>query len=71
DDPDILMNYLISMEKYRVAGRILVKTLQRQAGDIPLAAFILTAAASAVILYAVFRGTLGLWKKGETHVGIF
>ena len=70
DDPDMLMNFLIRMEKYRVAARILLKTVQRQAEGIPLAAFVLTAVSAALIVYVLLRSTRGLWKKGETHVGI-
>lgn len=70
DDPDMLMSFLISLEKYRVAARILLKTVQRQAEGVPMSAFVLTAGSVVLIMYFVIKGTRGLWKKGETHVGV-
>ncbi|MCK4537191.1 MAG: hypothetical protein KAV42_00200 [Candidatus Krumholzibacteria bacterium] len=71
DDPQRILNYISSVEKYRVAGKILVKTMQRQVAGIPLTHFAMMAIAAMVILYVVFRTAQGSWKKGETHVSIF
>ncbi|MBU8920386.1 MAG: zf-HC2 domain-containing protein [Bacteroidales bacterium] len=71
DDPQRILNYISSMEKYRVAGKILVKTIQRQVDGIPLTYFAMMAISAIVILYVVFRTAQGFWKKGETHVSIF
>jgi hypothetical protein len=71
DDPQRILNYISSVEKYRVGGKLLVKTLQRQVADVPLTYFAVTAIAATVILYIIFRTAHGFWKKGETHVSIF
>ncbi len=71
DDPSLLVNYTNSIEKYRVAGRILLKTMQRQIAGMPLVYIGLTMIAVAGIMYLVIRMTRGAWRKGDTHAGIY
>lgn len=71
DDPSLLVDCASTVERYRVAGRILFKTIQRQIAGMPLAHIGLTIIAMAVIMYFAVRMTRGAWKKGDTHAGIF
>ncbi|MBN1164091.1 MAG: zf-HC2 domain-containing protein [Candidatus Krumholzibacteriota bacterium] len=71
EDPVIVTNYLDSVTNYRIAGKIIFDTLQRQLLGIPIAHITLTVTAVLVILVVVIRMTRVAWKKGETHVGIF
>ncbi|MBN2071462.1 MAG: zf-HC2 domain-containing protein [Candidatus Krumholzibacteriota bacterium] len=71
EDPAILMQFINSLEKYRVAGRLLIKTFQRQAGDISAVYLSIGIIASILSLYLIIRMTRIAWRKGETHVGIF
>lgn len=71
DEPALMINYLNSFEKYRVAGKVLFKTIDRQIEGIPLTYYGLTAVAAAIVLFLVIRMTRTGWKKGEPHVSIF
>lgn len=71
DDPSLLVDYTGTVERYRVAGRVLFKTMQRQIAGMPLGHIGLTIIAMAVITYVAIRITRGAWKKGDTHAGVF
>ena len=70
EDPAIITHYLNSLQEYRVAGRLLVRTLQRQAEGISAAYLGLGIIATVLSLYLIIRMTRMAWRKGETHVGI-
>lgn len=70
EDPSIIIHYLNLFEKYRVAGKILIKTAHRQAGGIPVTYSGLGIVIAVVMLVVIIRMTRIAWSKGETHVGI-
>ncbi|MBN2184169.1 MAG: zf-HC2 domain-containing protein [Candidatus Krumholzibacteriota bacterium] len=70
EDPAIITHYLNSLQEYRVAGRLLVKTLQRQTEGISAGYLIIGILATVLSLYLIIRMTRMAWRKGETHVGI-
>ena len=70
EDPAIITHYLNSLQEYRVAGRLIVKTLQRQTEGISAAYLVIGIVATVLSLYLIIRMTRMAWRKGETHVGI-
>lgn len=69
-DPSLILNYMSFLEKYHVAWKILVKTVQRHVAGASMLYLILTVIIAGAMLYFVIRKARIAWRKGETHVGI-
>lgn len=66
-----IVNYLSSATNYKVAGEILLKTLQRMVNEVPILQIGLIVAVLLVVLFIAVKTARIVWKKGETNVGIF
>jgi hypothetical protein len=71
EDPSRVSSYFKTSTNYKLAGKILMDTFERQISGIPVSHFMLITAVAVVALILVVRSTRAVWKKGETHVGIF
>lgn len=70
EDPSLAGRYLETATNYRLAGRILVQALTRQASGIGVPYAGLAALAALAVLVVVARATRARFSKGESHVGI-
>jgi hypothetical protein len=70
EDPSLIGKYLLSSTNYRLAGRILLETFERQVSGIQLSHIVVAGLSAAVIVVLLVRATRAAWRKGETHVSI-
>jgi len=70
EDPSIIGKYLASSTNYRLAGRILLETFEKQVSGIQVSHIAMAALSVVVIVILVVRATRVAWSKGETHVSI-
>jgi len=70
EDPSVIGSYLATSTNYRLAGRILLSTFERQISGIQLSHLLMAGLAAAVLIVLVVRATRIAWSKGETHVSI-
>ncbi len=70
EDPSLIGKYLAASTNYRLAGRILLETFERQVSGIQLSHIVIAGLSAVVIVVLVVRATHAAWRKGETHVSI-
>ncbi len=70
EDPAVIGKYLATSTNYRLAGRILLETFERQVSGIQLSYLVIAGLSAVVIVGLVVRATRIVWRKGETHVSI-
>ena len=70
EDPSAIGNYLATSTNYRLAGRILLETFERQVSGIQFSHLGILGLSVVVIVVLVVRATRIAWRKGETHVSI-
>ena len=70
EDPSVIGNYLATSTNYRLAGRILLETFERQMSGIQLSHLVIAGLSTVVLVVLVVRATRIAWRKGETHVSI-
>jgi hypothetical protein len=70
EDPSVVGNYLASSTNYRLAGRILLETFEKQVSGIQLSHLAIAGISVVVLLILIVRATRIAWSKGETHVSI-
>jgi hypothetical protein len=70
EDPSLIGKYLATSTNYRLAGRILLETFERQVSGIQLSHLVMAGLSAVVIIVLVVRATHAAWRKGETHVSI-
>ena len=70
EDPSVIGNYLATSTNYRLAGRILLETFERQISGTQLSHLVIAGLSTVVIVVLVVRATRIAWRKGETHVSI-
>jgi hypothetical protein len=70
EDPSVIGDYLATSTNYRLAGRILLETLEKRISGIQLSHLALAGLAAAILTILVVRAARTAWRKGETHVGI-
>ena len=70
EDPSIISKYLATATNYRLAGRILLETFEKQMSGIQVSHLVIAGLSAVVIMALVVRATRIAWSKGETHVSI-
>jgi hypothetical protein len=70
EDPSAIGNYLETTTNYRLAGRILLETFEKQVSDIQLSHLAIAGLSAVVLVVLVVRATRVVWSKGETNVSI-
>jgi hypothetical protein len=70
EDPSVIGNYLATSTNYRLAGKILLETFEKQVSGIQLSHIVIAGLSAAVLVVLVVRATRTAWSKGETHVSI-
>lgn len=70
EDPSVIGKYLATSTNYKLAGRILLETFEKQVSGIQLAHLVIAGLSAVVIVVLVVRATRIVWRKGETHVSI-
>ena len=70
EDPSVVGQYLASTTNYRLAGRILLETVEKQVSGIHLSHIVIAGITAVVLIVLVVRATRIVWSKGETHVSI-
>lgn len=70
EDPSVVGTYLTTSTNYRLAGRILLETFEKQVSGIQLSHIVVAGLSAAVLVILVVRATRIAWSKGETHVSI-
>ncbi len=70
EDPSAAGNYLATTTNYRLAGRILLETFEKQVSGIQLSHLVIAGLSSVVLVVLVVRATRIAWSKGETNVSI-
>ncbi len=69
-DPSVIGNYLATSTNYRLAGRILLETVEKQVSGIQLSHLVIAGLSTVVLVVLIVRATRIAWSKGETHVSI-
>ena len=70
EDPSVIGTYLATSTNYRLAGRILLETFEKQVSGIQISHLVVAALSVAAIIILVVRAARVAWSKGETHVSI-
>jgi len=70
EDPSAIGNYLATTTNYRLAGRILLETFEKQVSGIQLSHLVIAGLSAVVLVILVVRATRIVWSKGETNVSI-
>jgi hypothetical protein len=70
EDPSVIQKYLATSTNYRLAGRILLETFEKQLSGIQIFHLVIAGISAFVILALVVKATRIAWSKGETHVSI-
>ena len=70
ENPSMIGNYLATSTNYRLAGRILLETVEKQVSGIQLSHLVIAGLSTVVLVILVVRATRIAWSKGETHVSI-
>ena len=70
EHPSVVGQYLASTTNYRLAGRILLETVEKQVSGIHLSHIVIAGITAVVLIVLVVRATRIVWSKGETHVSI-
>ena len=70
EDPSVIGNYLATSTNYKLAGRILLETFEKQVSGIQLSHIVIAGLSAAVLVVLIVRATRTAWSKGETHVSI-
>lgn len=68
---ETLLKSLSSATNYRLAGEVLMKTLQRWVAGLPLSHILIAAIVVIGALILTVRAARTVWSKGETHVSLF
>ena len=70
EDPSAIGNYLATSTNYKLAGRILLETFEKQVSGIQLSHLVIAGLSTVVLVVLVVRATRIAWRKGETNVSI-
>jgi anti-sigma factor RsiW len=70
EDPSAIGNYFATTTNYRLAGRILLETFEKQVSGIQLSHLVIAGLSAVVLVVLVVRATRVVWNKGETNVSI-
>lgn len=70
EDPSAVGNYLATTTNYKLAGRILLETFEKQVSGIQLFHLVIAGLSAVVLVILVVRVTRIAWSKGETNVSI-
>jgi hypothetical protein len=68
---ETVLEYLSSAHNYRIAMEALLRTFQKLIDTVPITHVALATFAILVVLVIVIKAARGVWRKGETHVGIY
>jgi len=68
---ETLLKSLSSATNYRLAGEVLLKTLQRWISGLPLSHIMIAAVVVIGAMLLTVRAARTAWSKGETHVSLF